>query len=128
MGRAAMKVETTKTQWELREWAKWHRKKFTGAKGYPNQTPFRRLLGGSIPEPQIEDERVERIDEAVCVLMRRNQLQGTVLVLYYVEELIVYNVACRLALSQERAGRVLAQAETAIEYILESIDNSGVKL
>lgn len=128
MGRAALKMETTETQWKLREWARWRLIQSGVAQGFSNATPIRKMFGGSVVDAMISDLEAERIDRAVCELARRNQNQHLVLVLHYVEELPVQTVASRCGISYELARRLIAQAETAIEYLLEMFDNSGLKL
>jgi DNA-directed RNA polymerase specialized sigma24 family protein len=122
-----MKTETTAVQWKLVEWARWRHAGAGVNIGYPTQTPFRRLLGGSVATAMIADEEGEKIDRAVSRLLDRCRDQGEVLVLYYVEGMTVQTVARKQRLSYEHARRLLAQAETAIDYMITPVDNSGVR-
>lgn len=116
MGQAM--AQTTQVQWLLAEWARWRKIESGEAKGYPSQTPFRRLLGSSLPSAAIDTEQAERVDRAVCRLMSRCEDQGTVLVLYYLEGMPLYRVRARINESYETTARLLASAETAIDYIM----------
>lgn len=66
----------------------------------------------------ISDDEGEDIDRAVAMLLERCRDQGTVLTLYYVEGMTVQTVARRCRLSGHHARRLLAQAETAIDWMI----------
>jgi len=112
------RTEQVAVQWLLVSWAHWRRTQATDAKGYPHQTPFRALLGGSIGTPGIDDESAEKVDKAVCRVRERCPDMGEVLILYYLEGKTVSRIARHVSKSSEHARRLLAQGETAVDYIL----------
>lgn len=112
------RTEQTAVQWLLVEWAHWRHTQSTDAKGYPHQTPFRALLGGSISGVTIDDESAERVDKAVCRVVERCPDMGEVLILYYLERKTVSRIARHVKKTSEHARRLLAQGETAVDYIL----------
>lgn len=121
MGQAMPRREITRIErihWMLSEWAKWRLSESGEAKGYPHQTPIRRLLGGGLPSASIAEDEAEQIDRAVCRLMERCPDQATVLCLYYLESLTVEKVQRRTKQSYQTTARLLLQAQTAIDWIL----------
>lgn len=112
------RTDTNSVQWLLVSWAHWRKTSAWDAKGYPHQTPFRALLGGSISSVMIDDEQAEKVDKAVCRVVERCHDMGEVLVLYYLEGKTVSWIARRVKKSSERTRRLLAQGETAVDYIL----------
>ena len=113
------RTETSVIQWRLTEWARWSKQKVPGAKGYPSQTPFRRLLGSSVSSAQISDEEGDRIEAAVKRLGERSEEQHRVLVCYYKDRCSVAAIKRLVGCSYDKTRRLLAQSETAIEYMLD---------
>lgn len=70
---------------KLSAWGHWECKNKYG-RGYPNQAPFRRLIGfNNLSIPHIEDEEAERIDEIVSTLDNVEDGAREVVKLYFVE-------------------------------------------
>lgn len=112
-------METKQVQWLLTEWGRWRLIESGAAKGFPNQTPERRLLGGSLPTPAIEDEEAEKVDSAVRRLLTRDENQGKAIVFYYLEFMTLQKVARTMNLTYYEARGLLSRGETAVGYILD---------
>jgi hypothetical protein len=111
----------------LTEWATWHHFRSGEAKGFPNQTAFRRLLGGGVSEPYITDEEAEKVDRAVAKVREKSPERGQVLKLYYLEwkspsaiGRIMKDETGR-PLGRHEAERLLLRAESGVEYLLDLI-------
>ena len=50
------------TDWLLQQWAFWARSDHAANLQFPNQPPFRRLLGSTVPDPAISDAVAGEVD------------------------------------------------------------------
>ena len=87
-----LKVEIrTEIDAKLCEWGKWARGSVDG-NCYPNQTPFRRLMGGQIGQAVMSDEEAVRIDAAITALGRHDKEAKEFAVTHYVKGVSCYEM------------------------------------
>ncbi len=103
---------TDNTPWLLDQWARWAQVNPGVSLGYPTVTPFRRLLGSTVPPPLISDDEATVIDSAVARLCRRDGEMGRAVVLYYFGGGNVSWVARTMQVHRKRAD-MLVQSGTA---------------
>lgn len=78
-----MKKEFNRADWFLGQWARWSFIDGGGAAGYPSSTPFRKLLGGSLPSAMISDEEAQLIDTIVAQLRQHHPTIAKAIKTYY---------------------------------------------
>jgi len=102
----------TDTIWLLEQWARWSRINPSPSLRLPSITPYRRLLGSTLPSPVISDEMAMQVDGAVARLVQRDSETGHALVLYYFNGGNVSGVARNLRKPRWRVD-VLIRAGTS---------------
>ena len=102
------------THFLLTQWARWSRQHEHDL-GYPSATPFRRLLGSSVPAPGIDDAVALRVDAALSRLQQRYPERAEAVSRYYLGAGQVAQVA-------EQMGVYRAKAEAWVQSGLAWLD------
>lgn len=109
-----MSKTTRDVHYLLTEWGKWAaagRERL----GFPSMSPFRRLLGSTVPSAQIDDETGCWVDSLVSELSVDHPKEAAALALVYVCGFSQRRVAGNLNCSQKSAQSLVERAEFWIE-------------
>jgi DNA-directed RNA polymerase specialized sigma24 family protein len=110
------------TQAILTAWGTWSRVNSGEVRGYPHQTPERRLysLPGQTARPiSLSDDAGWRVDRAVSKLGERFPDEHAALTLWYIDRLPISEIARRLNAGDTKAREVLRCGENAVELLLD---------
>ena len=106
------------TRWLLEQWARWSNVNPGLSLAYPNATPFRRLLGTTVPSALISDEEAEMVDRAVAKLLCRHPQMGKVVALYYLSGCNVSWVAKAMGIYRQKANELLQSGTAWLDGVL----------
>ncbi|MAL94052.1 MAG: hypothetical protein CME40_03080 [Haliea sp.] len=103
----------------LEQWARWCYVERGVQLGLPHQTPFRRLLGSTVPSACISDPLAQAIDQAVAEVCQRNEKIGRVLVPYFLQGRTTVQIAKKQGVSRPTVSKRLALGVSMVGEILE---------
>lgn len=106
------------TDWLLGQWARWSFIGAGGASGYPSATPFRRLLGSSVPSATITDEEAQHIDRIMAQLKQRHPDTAKALKTYYRNGCNASKAADKLGINRRKLDLLTKQGIMWIDAAL----------
>jgi len=108
------------TLWLLEQWARWSRINPGPALKLPSVTPYRRLLGSTLPSPVISDDAAMQIDSVVARLVQRDSETGKAIILYYCSSGNISDVARRLGQPRRKIDILIKAGTSWLDGALNS--------
>ena len=109
---------SSQTHWILEQWARWARVNPDFALGYPNATPFRRLLGSTVSSSLISDDDAMVVDTMVAKLQQRHPEMGKAVALYYLGTCNVSRVARAMGIYHSKADSLIKSGTAWLDAAL----------
>lgn len=106
----------------LSEYYRWVKDCREGRIGYPSQTTFDRLRGGSVASAMISDDEAALVSAAIAVLSRRHPRYHAILESHYLQGQSVSKIAWLRKESRDSVTKSLCRAESTVEgYMLGAL-------
>ena len=106
---------SNQTHWIIEQWA---RVNPDFALGYPDATPFRRLLGSTVSSPLISDDDAMAIDAVVAKSQRHHPEMGKAVALYYLGTCSVSRVAKAMSIYHSKADSLVKSGTAWLDAAL----------